>query len=265
MKRVVIILLAMANVVLAGVNDYLILNKKDRFSLDGLDAIVEIRVNHYYAFAEPKVLTNFVMERNRHLSEWGEGKTRKMTTIDNWLSLPDLNASVLLLTHSIWVAEAEVTTCLDGVCDTNSILVAFKKTPAFKESESPKNVLSSETNYTARVLGLVAIDKDELRRALINKRCYLKDSLDFVDKIREVSMDECLRYQATCLGDSIGKYSCYVAREIGFVKERSEKFKSLGLKKEESMFIAEMRKKLGKKLESQKGVRERGQERGHPL
>ncbi len=174
-------LFCLAGTVVAGVEDHLIYDKNNRHTLHGLDAVVKVEVLHYYAFSEPYIVHNFLHEMNRYRFDREKGCVGLGGHgTDYWEPEPYANAYILLLTHSIWVVDAQVTRYLDGHFETDRIRVALKNTPAFGPREHPRVVCSKDENITQMALGLVELDEAEFRLGFRGMQCFLSDSLEFI-------------------------------------------------------------------------------------
>ena len=252
MKKIKCICISMfiiAGSVVGGIEDHVIYDKVNRYSLDALDAIVMVKVNHYYAFAEPRILMNYVYEHNRHLSEWSKGSKRSGTGSQYWCSLPDLNALDLLMEYTYWVADAEVTKCLYGECETKKIYIILKKTPAFFAEEAPLDLLKDEVNSVSnqRILGLVKINPIEFSSGFRNKYCYMKDTMEVVREIKkEVKVNLTEQFDTTIIFS--GNESCYVMRDVGITYETSEFMRKIGREGGESQLMKTLRKNKEKGL-----------------
>lgn len=216
MRKIIIIgLIASCGIAQSGIEDYLIYDRHNRNNLNELDAIVEIKVNHIYAFSYPDLIHNYVHESNRIMADIKtKGRELHGTATPYWISTPDWNAQLHLSIHTVWVVDADIQRCLDGICETNKILVALKNTSASFEGETlPHCITKEESTF----LGIVQIGKEEFQRAFRDKLCYLKDDLDFIEKTRVRSVDHCLDYNRTF--DAYGSASFWVARDIGVQKQ----------------------------------------------
>lgn len=202
---------------ISGIEDYLIYDKKNRDNLVELDAVVEFKVNHYFAFADPALSHTYVHERNRVLREIEDGVERSGTGSQYWMSLPDLNAKMLLLRHTVWVVDADIIKYLDGFCETNRVFIATKHTPAFLSSEAPPGILTENNDSLAqRVFGIVKIDGEEFQRGFRDKLCYLEDNLDFIRKVKELDVEQFRSFYEVI--NTNNNMPFYVARDIGIKK-----------------------------------------------
>ncbi len=230
----------------AGVRDCLIYERSNRYKLNDLDAVVEIKVNHYFAFSDPYTLTHFIKERNKFYESAVTGIVQRVKMSKYWNSAPEANAMLLLRLHSVWVVDAVVTNVLMGECAEKNICILMKKAPGYFEGESPRNLLRGENDYERRVLGLVKINKDEVLREFRHMRCYLEDCQDIYYKKKPLpelyEQDAYKVFQTTCSFSEEVEY--YVMREVGFEKEPSAKLIGLGVKMKKSTFIQKVEKRV---------------------
>ena len=244
--RLICFLYCFALVADAGVDDYLIYDDENRYSLEKLDAVVEVQVNDYYAFADNKIWYNFAKEKNRYLNDWKPGTSRSSETIVEgdefvWESLPDRNALSLLNAYSLWVADCTVTNILLGECEEKNVYIVMKQAPAFVGGEMPHFLVRSETNFVRRVFGLVRISEEEFRRDFRRKRCYLHNSQDILWDNKAINPLFSLGVLSS-ICPSRENTAYYVMREIGVEEEPR-----FGLEMLKSTFIQKVENEIREK------------------
>lgn len=215
MKRLCLIsvIVCSAQFVCAGIDDYLIYDEAERNDLGGLDAVVELRVNQYYAFSDLRLIHTYKGEHNKVLSERGSFDNRRCEVSYYWKSLPDVNALDLLMHQTIWIVEAEVTSVLDGELIEETIYMALKGTDAFEPIEWPRYLFEDETNVVRRIFGVVKMDNEEFIRSFRDKRCYMRNNLNLITTPDEINEEYYSSLQSVLKISN--KSTCFVARDVG--------------------------------------------------
>jgi hypothetical protein len=218
-------------VCIAGVEDHLLYSESERYNLTTLDAVVEVSINNYFAYAEPRLLINYAKEHNRNVDVWRSGSPRRCQSSEFWISFPDLNALNILKENTYWVLDVNITSCLYGDCELGSALFVFKHTDAFSLQESPAKMFINKGDAGCNVIfGICGIDEKNFKLSFRNRLVYLKNNMEFLKsrgkKVREMHT---IRGTKNIKNERPLKTRCYVVRDVGFSWVPSEIEKSLGI------------------------------------
>lgn len=239
----------------AGVRESFVYNKRNRYQLEALDGIVNIKVNAYYAFADRGLIRTVVEERKQIDSRKKRGRA-SITSV--YSSIPGHNETLQMLRNSLWVIDAEITRVLSGALQTNRVFIAMRRTRAYDRQEYPSKILAKPIDSDV-ILGLVQLTEKEFKNSFNGLACYLRNDLGFLD----INYTEDLTNRYLNEYDSVFRdfrpSLCYVAREIGTKKRiKFENGKKIEYREESGLmkeFIRRKREGIGSCAE---GVGQRG-------
>jgi hypothetical protein len=220
MKKIYIFLifLFLSQTLLAGVHEYFVYDKRDRYDLDKLDCIVKVRINGYHAFADPGLIRTVVEERKQIASRskkpfkmGGRGSRKGNEMI--FSSIPGMNETLQMLRNTLWVVDSDVSEILYGNIETNQIFIAMRRTRAYEHNEYPSHVLKTMPNPNI-VLGLVEVSKSEFENSFNGKVCYLNNDLSFLDINYTSDLQKRYSNEYSSVFRNQTPYRYYVAREL---------------------------------------------------
>lgn len=236
------------NTVNAGVNDYFVYDRGDRYQLEKLDGIVSAKVIGYYAFADSGLVTTVVEERkksagkeilNRDLSSIQFSSTKGTECL--FEADPVQNSILQLLRNSLWIIDVEITEVLDGSIEKTRGFVAMKRTRAFMFYEHPTKILADPSSNL--LLGLIQVDKEFFRKDYRGFMCYLENNLNVLDAQNTENLSNRSLIDYDSISRSAKPTKFYVAREVGTTQRYTVKNGQIQTYQEDSKLMQALKKK----------------------
>ena len=206
--------------VVAGVSEYFVYDKRNRFVLETLDAVASAQIKHYYAFADAGLVRTHYESKKKASVIGDTGGNESISTNSGggtlFTSFPYANAGLQLRRNTLWVFDVEITECYYGTLETNHLFIAMKQTNAYKRKEYPHNIIKKQSEYDI-LFGLVGIDELEFEKSFLGLICYLKDDLSIfnADIDNTLSIYQVLGNDYNQVFGKLSPSPCFVVRDVG--------------------------------------------------
>ncbi len=206
--------------VVAGVSEYFVYDKRNRFILEKLDAVASAQIKHYYAFADVGLVRTHYESKKKALVIGDTGGNESISTDSGgsaiFTSFPYANAGLQLRRNTLWVFDIEITECFYGTIETNHLFIAMKQTNAYKNREYPHNIIKRQSEYEI-LFGLVEIDELEFEKSFLGLVCYLKDDLSIfnTDVDNTLSIYKVYNNNYNKVFGKLSPSACFVVRDVG--------------------------------------------------
>ena len=244
----IVLSFCLSHTVTAGVNDYFIYDRGERYQLEKLDGIVSAKIINYYAFADPGLVITLDEERKKVQGQELQPESLTDVRISStkgteylYTADPALNSILQLKRNSLWIFDVEILEVLDGNIERNRAFVAMKRTRAFKFYEHPPEIISSASSNL--ILGLVKIEKDDFSKDFRGLTCYLENNLSAFERNSSENLRDRFLIDYDSIFRSFKPTKFYVAREIGTNQRYTVRNGQIQIYQKESELMQELKKK----------------------